>query len=95
MELVLENLKKLDVNKKFRNFNVSAKATARQKENYRKNAKKEGLTLSEWIVTVLDLHLDQNTIKTPREKNNSFVLGLFIGVIFGIIVTILVKKGLI
>jgi hypothetical protein len=79
----------------FRNFNVCAKATAMQKENYRRKAKQEGLSLSEWIATVLDLHLEQNKIKTPREKNNSFVLGLFIGVIFGIIVTILVKKGLI
>ena len=84
------------MNKKFRNFNVSAKATAMQKENYRKNAKKEGLSLSEWIVTVLDLHLDQNTIKIPREKSlNGFILGLFIGGIFGIIVLSLVQKGLI
>ena len=84
------------MNKKFRNFNVSAKATARQKENYRKNAKKQGLTLSEWIVTVLDLHLDQNTIKIPREKSlNGFILGFFIGGVFGIIILYLVHKGLI
>lgn len=84
------------MNKKFRNFNVSAKATARQKENYRKNANKEGLSLSEWIVTVLDLHLDQNTIKIPREKSlNGFILGFFIGGIVGIIVLSLVQKGLI
>ena len=84
------------MNKKFRNFNVSAKATARQKENYRKNANKEGLSLSEWIVTVLDLHLDQNTIKLPREKSfNGFILGFFIGGIVGIIVLSLVQKGLI
>ncbi len=83
------------MNKKFRNFNVSAKATARQKENYRKNAKIQGLTLSEWIVTVLDLHLEQNKIKTLREKHNDFILGLLVGIIFGIIALILVEKGLI
>ena len=73
-------------NKKFRNFNVTAKATAFQKENYRKNAKKEGLSLSEWIVTVLDLYLDQNNIKITRKKSfDGFVLGFLIG---GIVVTI-------
>jgi hypothetical protein len=83
-------------NKKFRNFNVTAKATALQKENYRKNAKKEGLSLSEWIVTVLDLHLDQNNIKIKKEKSiNGFILGFFIGATFGIIVLYLVHKGLI
>jgi hypothetical protein len=84
------------LNKKFRNFNVSAKATAIQKQNYRKNAKKEGLSLSEWIVTVLDLHLEQDNPKIKGEKSiNGFILGFFIGVIVGIIILYLIQKGLI
>jgi hypothetical protein len=85
------------LNKKFRNFNVSAKATAIQKQNYRKNAKKEGLSLSEWIVTVLDLYLEQDNTKIIREKSiNGFILGFLIGgivVTIGIILFYLLHKG--
>lgn len=76
------------INKKFRNFNVTGKATALQKETYRKNANKAGLSLSEWIVNVLDLHLDQNKTKIIRKKpSNGFILGFLIG---GIVVTIVI-----
>jgi hypothetical protein len=47
----------------FRNFNVCARATASQKELYRKKADEAGLSLSEWTVTVLDLYLEQERVK--------------------------------
>jgi hypothetical protein len=55
-------------NENFRNFNVCGKATASQKEIYRKKADEAGLTLSEWIVTTLDIYLEQEKIK-ERKKN--------------------------
>lgn len=50
-------------NENFRNFNVCGKATASQKELYRKKADEAGLSLSEWTVTILDLYLEQERAK--------------------------------
>jgi hypothetical protein len=50
-------------NENFRNFNVCGKATASQKELYRKKADEAGLSLSEWTVTILDLYLQQERAK--------------------------------
>jgi len=56
-------------NENSRNFNVTAKATASQKENYRKKAEQEGLSLSEWIVTVLDLYIEGHEAKgEPKQE---------------------------
>lgn len=52
-----------------RNFNVCAKATASQKLIYRKIAEQEGLSLSEWIVTVLDLYVENNLTKKQPFKH--------------------------
>ena len=51
----------------FRNFNVCGKATASQKEIYRKKAEEAGLSLSEWTISRLDLYLEQ---EMPNEKKN-------------------------
>jgi hypothetical protein len=59
-------------NENFRNFNVCGKATASQKEIYRKKADEAGLTLSEWIVTTLDIYLEQEKIK--EWKKNQLVI---------------------
>jgi hypothetical protein len=52
-----------------RNFTVSCKATASQKESYRKKSEQEGLSLSEWIVTILDLYIEKNQIKEQEIDN--------------------------
>ena len=63
-------------NENFRNFNVCGKATASQKEIYRKKAQEAGLSLSEWIVTTLDIYIEQEELKEKnknqvyRDKNN-------------------------
>jgi hypothetical protein len=51
----------------FKNFNVCGKATASQKEIYRKKAEEAGLSLSEWTISRLDLYLEQEMI---NEKKN-------------------------
>lgn len=58
-------------NENFRNFNVCGKATASQKEIYRKKAQDSGLSLSEWIVTTLDIYLEQEELK-ERNKNQVY-----------------------
>lgn len=58
-------------NENFRNFNVCGKATASQKEIYRKKADEAGLSLSEWIVTALDIYLEQEELK-ERNKNQMY-----------------------
>lgn len=58
-------------NENFRNFNVCGKATASQKEIYRKKAQEAGLSLSEWIVTTLDIYLEQEKLK-EKKKNHDF-----------------------
>jgi hypothetical protein len=58
-------------NENFRNFNVCGKATASQKEIYRKKAAEAGLSLSEWIVTTLDIYLEQEELK-GRNKNQVY-----------------------
>jgi hypothetical protein len=58
-------------NENFRNFNVCAKATASQKQLYRKKADEAGLSLSEWIVTTLDIYLEQEKHK-ERKKNQVY-----------------------
>jgi hypothetical protein len=57
-------------NENFRNFNVCGKATAIQKEIYRKKAEEAGLSLSEWIVTTLDIYLEQEKIKEKKKYQN-------------------------
>jgi hypothetical protein len=58
-------------NENFRNFNVCGKATASQKEIYRKKAQEAGLSLSEWIVTTLDIYIEQEELK-ERNKNQVY-----------------------
>lgn len=55
-------------NEDCRNFNVCGKATASQKEIYRKKAQEAGLTLSEWIVTTLDIYLEQEKLRERKKK---------------------------
>jgi hypothetical protein len=57
-------------NENFRNFNVCGKATASQKQLYRKKADEAGLSLSEWIVTTLDIYLEQEKIKEKKKNQN-------------------------
>ena len=52
----------------FRNFNVCGKATASQKEIYRKKAEEAGLSLSEWTISRLDLYLEQEMLKEKKNK---------------------------
>lgn len=52
----------------FRNFNVCGKATASQKEIYRKKAEEAGLSLSEWIISRLDLYLEKEMLEEKKEK---------------------------
>ena len=59
-------------NENYRNFNVCGKATASQKEHYRKKAEEAGLSLSEWIVTTLDIYLEQERLKD--RKNNQVIV---------------------
>jgi hypothetical protein len=54
---------------KNRNITLSCKANASQKESYQRKAEQEGLSLSEWIVTVLDLYLEKNPTKKEPFKH--------------------------
>jgi hypothetical protein len=51
----------------FRNYNVSAKVTARQRKLYSELAKEAGLSLSEWIGSTIDMSIEnQLMLKTKR-----------------------------
>lgn len=52
----------------FKNFNVCGKATASQKEIYRKKAEEAGLSLSEWTISRLDLYLEQEMLNEKKNK---------------------------
>jgi len=56
-------------NENFRNFNVCGKATASQKKLYTEKAVKEGISLSEWIVSTLDISIEkENLLKTRKNE---------------------------
>ncbi len=56
----------------FRNYTVCAKVSASQKKIYAQVAAKEGLSLSEWIGTTLDISVQEKYFKkiTPGKKRN-------------------------
>lgn len=58
-------------NANFRNYNISAKVTAFQKKVYSEQANKEGISLSEWIGSVLDLYIQKHQFKTQEQKKIS------------------------
>jgi predicted ATPase with chaperone activity len=59
-------------NENFRNFNVCSKATASQKKIYSEKAKKAGISLSEWIVSVLDMYIEQETEKEMKKIQRKY-----------------------
>lgn len=59
-------------NENFRNFNVCGKATASQKKIYSEKAKKAGISLSEWTVSVLDMYIEQETQKELKKIQRKY-----------------------
>jgi Ni,Fe-hydrogenase I large subunit len=59
-------------NENFRNFNVCGKATASQKKLYSEKAKKAGISLSEWIVSVLDMYIEKETEKEMKKNQRKY-----------------------
>ena len=59
-------------NENFRNFNVCGKATASQKKIYSEKAKKAGISLSEWTVSVLDMYIEQETQKEMKKIQRKY-----------------------
>lgn len=54
-------------NENFRNYNVCSKVTASQKKLYTELARKEGLSLSEWIGSKLDISIEKlNLFETKK-----------------------------
>lgn len=48
------------------------KSHSKSKRNLQKKAQKAGLSLSEWIVTTLDIYLEQEELK-ERNKNQVYI----------------------
>lgn len=54
-------------NENFRNYNVCSKVTASQKKLYTELARKEGLSLSEWIGSKLDISIEKLNLFETRK----------------------------
>jgi hypothetical protein len=53
-------------NQDFRNYNVCAKVTANQKKLYKELASKEGLSLSEWLGSRIDMSIENEIISKSK-----------------------------